>query len=138
MLLDLEYSKTYRNGHISGAWFSTRTRLSAVLAKMPPAECVVLTSPDGALAHIAATELAATSAVQVFALEGGTWAWTAAGYPLAKGADRMADASDDVWLPPRERSSDQESAMRAYLAWEIDLVNQMRTDDDHRFRVAKV
>jgi rhodanese-related sulfurtransferase len=138
LLLDLEYSKTYRNGHISGAWFSTRTRLSAALAKMPPAECVVLTSPDGALAYIAATELAATSAVQVFALEGGTWAWTAAGYPLAKGADRMADTPDDVWLPPRERSSDQESAMRAYLAWEIDLVNQMRTDDDHRIKVAKV
>jgi rhodanese-related sulfurtransferase len=138
MLLDLEYSKTYRNGHISGAWFSTRTRLSASLAKVPSAECIVLTSADGALAHIAATELSATSSVPVVALDGGTLAWTAAGYPLAKGAERMVDTSDDVWLPPREHSGDRESAMRAYLAWEIDLVNQMRTDDDHRFKVAKV
>jgi hypothetical protein len=29
----------------------------------------------------------------------------------------------------------REKAMREYLAWEIDLVNQMATDDDHRFRV---
>ena len=28
-----------------------------------------------------------------------------------------------------------ESAMREYLAWEIDLVNQMAQDDDQRFRV---
>jgi hypothetical protein len=61
-----------------------------------------------------------------------------AGYPLATGADRMADAPDDVWLPPRERGGDRESAMRAYLAWEIDLVNQMATDDDQRFHVAKI
>ena len=26
-------------------------------------------------------------------------------------------------------------AMRAYLAWEIDLADQMATDDDQRFRV---
>jgi hypothetical protein len=50
----------------------------------------------------------------------------------------MADAPDDVWLPPRERGGDRESAMRAYLAWEIDLVNQMATDDDQRFKVAKI
>jgi len=28
--------------------------------------------------------------------------------------------------------------MRAYLAWEIDLVNQMALDDDQRFKVVKV
>jgi hypothetical protein len=27
--------------------------------------------------------------------------------------------------------------MRAYLTWEIDLVNQMATDDDQRFSVVK-
>jgi hypothetical protein len=50
----------------------------------------------------------------------------------------MAETPDDVWLPAREQGGDRESAMRAYLAWEIDLVNQMATDDDHRFKVAKV
>ena len=137
-LIDLEYSKPYRNGHIPGAWFATRTRLGAALEKLPPAENIVLTSPDGDLARIAAAELARTATVPVHALEGGTRAWTIAGYPLAKASDRMADTPDDVWLPARERDSDRESAMRAYLAWEIDLVNQMATDDDQRFKVAKI
>ena len=137
-LIDLEYSKTYRNGHIPGAWFATRTRLGAAFEKLPPGESIVLTSPDGDLARIAAAELARTVAQPVHALEGGTRAWTLAGYPLASRAERMAETPDDVWLPAREQGGDRESAMRAYLAWEIDLVNQMATDDDHRFKVAKV
>ena len=137
-LIDLEYSKLYRNGHIPGSWFATRTRLGEVLKNLPPAESVVLTSPDGDLAHVTATELSQTTALPVHALEGGTRAWAAAGFPLAQGADQMADTADDVWLPARERGSDRESAMRAYLAWEIELVNQMATDDDQRFNVAKI
>ena len=31
-----------------------------------------------------------------------------------------------------------EIALRAYLAWEIDLVNQIASDDDQRFKVAKL
>jgi len=137
-LIDLEYSKPYRNGHIRGAWFATRARLGVALEKLQPADSIVLTSPDGDLARIAAAELARTATLPVYALEGGTRAWTVAGYPLAKEADRMADTPDDVWLPAREHGSDRESAMRAYLAWEIDLVNQMARDDDQRFKVAKV
>jgi rhodanese-related sulfurtransferase len=137
-LIDLEYSKLYRHGHIPGAWFATRTRLGAALEKLPPAESIVLTSPDGDLAHVAAAELARATALPVQALEGGTRAWVSAGYSLASGADRMAETPDDVGLPAREQGGDRESAMRAYLAWEVDLVNQMATDDDQRFKVAKV
>ena len=137
-LIDLEYSKTYRNGHIPGAWFATPTRLGAALKKLPTAESIVLTSPDGDLAQVAAAELARATALPVLPLDGGTRAWTSAGYPLASGAERMAETPDDVWLPAREQGGDRESAMRAYLAWEIDLVNQMMTDDDQRFKVVKV
>jgi rhodanese-related sulfurtransferase len=137
-LIDLEYSKPYRNGHIPGAWFATRARLVDALQKLPRAPCLILTSPDGALARIAATEIAASTSVPVLALDGGTWASRAAGYPLEKGDDQLADTPDDVWLPARERTGDRESAMRAYLAWEIDLVNQMRTDDDQRFNVVSM
>jgi rhodanese-related sulfurtransferase len=137
-LIDLDYSKPYRNGHIPGAWFATRTRLGAAFEKLPRRDSIVLTSPDGDLACIAAAELARTVKLPVHALEGGTRAWTAAGFPLAQGADRMADTPDDVWLPARELGGDRESAMRAYLAWEVELVNQMATDDDQRFKVAKI
>ena len=65
-LIDLEYSKLYRNGHIPGAWFATRTRLGVALEKLPPAASIVVTSPDGDLAHIAAAELARTTAPPVY------------------------------------------------------------------------
>ena len=68
-------------------------------------------------------------------MTGGSRAWTAAGLPLEEGATNMAHAVDDVWLSARERGKNREEAMREYLAWEINLVNDMATDDDHRFRV---
>ena len=63
-------------------------------------------------------------------------AWVEAGLPLEQGATHMADEADDVVLSARERNQDREAAMREYLEWEINLVNDMASDDDHRFRVA--
>ena len=44
-----------------------------------------------------------------------------------------AELSVAVALEARERASGVEDAMRAYLAWEIELVNQMAVDEDQRF-----
>ena len=33
------------------------------------------------------------------------------------------------------RCQNRESAMREYLTWKINLVNDMAKDDDHRFRI---
>ena len=135
VVVDFADSRQYRRGHIPGAWFSTRARLGAALKKLPKADALVFTSPDGALAGLAAVDVAKTAPVPVLVLAGGTKAWTAAGYPLEEGPTHMADEADDVWLSARELGKNREDAMREYLAWEIDLVNQMATDDDHRFNV---
>ena len=66
---------------------------------------------------------------------GGTQSWVEAGFPLEPGMGRMASVAEDVVLSARERGQDREEAMREYLAWEIALVTDMATDDDHRFRV---
>ncbi len=137
VVVDLVYSRQFRKGHIPGAHFATRARLAAALKKLPKAETIVLTSPDGALAGLAAADLAKRSGATALVLKGGTKAWTAAGYPLETGATHMADEADDVWLSSRELDKNREEAMREYLAWEIDLVNQMATDDDQRFKVAR-
>ena len=133
-IVDLALSRDFRRGHIPGAWFAIRARLAADLARLPRFETLVLTSPDGVLARLAAAELAA-GGLPALALTGGTQAWIEAGNALEEGAERMASAAEDIWLPARERDSGREEAMREYLAWEIDLVNQMASDDDQRFAV---
>ena len=98
-------------------------------------EAIVFTSSDGTLAHLAAAEWNARAPAPVLALAGGTAAWVAAGYPLEHGATHMASAREDERLRAREMAGSVEDAMRAYLSWEIELVNQMATDDDQRFKV---
>jgi rhodanese-related sulfurtransferase len=138
VVIDLDTSRRYCQGHIPGAWFAIRSRLAEDLSKLPKAETIVLTSPDGALARLAAADLAGSTSLPVTALAGGTEAWAGAGLPLETGAARMASAPEDVVLSARERGQGREEAMREYLAWEIDLVNQMAIDDDHRFWVVTV
>ena len=134
-VIDLDLSKRYAQGHIPGAWFAIRSRLGAAPAKLPSRQAIVLTSPDGTLAALAAAELQAVASAPVMTLVGGTQAWAQAGLPLETGAIRMADQADDVFLSPRERGQNREDAMREYLTWEINLVNDMAKDDDHRFRI---
>jgi rhodanese-related sulfurtransferase len=134
-VIDLDLSKRYAQGHVPGAWFAIRSRISAALAKLPSHQTIVLTSSDGTLAALAAAELQAVASTPVMTLVGGTQAWVQAGLPLETGATRMADEADDVFLSPRERGQNREDAMREYLTWEINLVNDMAKDDDHRFNI---
>jgi 3-mercaptopyruvate sulfurtransferase SseA len=134
-VIDLNLSTRYGLGHIPGAWFAIRSRLGVALTTLPTHQAIVLTSPDGALAALAAVELQAVASVPVMTLVGGTQAWVRAGLPLEVGATRMTDQPDDVFLSPRERGQNREDAMREYLIWEINLVNDMAKDDDHRFRI---
>src|SRR3954470_4130959 len=138
VVIDLDTSRRYGQGHIPGAWFAIRSRLADDLGKLPKAETIVLTSPDGALARLAAADLAGSASVPVMVLAGGSGAGAGAGLPLEMGAARMASDPEDVVLSARERGQGREEAMREYLAWEIELVNQMASDDDHRFRVVTV
>ena len=128
-VIDLNWSRGYYEGHIPNAWFAIRARLDADLGKFPEAGAFVFTSPDGLLAEIAAADRSA------MALKGGTAAWVDAGLPLETGATNMVSAADDIRLKAREQGTDIEAAMQAYLAWEIELVNDMAKDDDHRFNV---
>ena len=135
VVVDLDWSRGYVAGHIPGAWYAIRSRLAEAFRALPSAEAIVFTSGDGVLARLAAAEWNGRAPAPVLALAGGTKAWAAAGHKLEQGATRMASARDDMRLRAREQPGSVEDAMRAYLAWEIDLVNQMATDDDQRFRV---
>ena len=134
VVVDLSLSRRHREGHIPGAWFAIRARLAQALDKLPASGDLVLTSEDGTVARFAAAEIRNRRPVKVLA--GGNAAWKAAGLPLETGMDRLADEPDDVALSARDRPADRERFMREYLAWEIELVNQIARDSDCRFRLA--
>jgi rhodanese-related sulfurtransferase len=133
-VIDLGLSRQYRAGHIPGAWFVTRARMGQCLQAVPKRGRLVLTSPDGALARLAAAEAATLGDESVQVLAGGTEAWIAAGLPLTSGAEHMADVADDVWLRPYEKDWGVEESMREYLTWEVGLVEQLERDGTARFQ----
>ena len=134
LVVDLDSSLRYRDGHIPGAWFAVRSRLAADLAKIPASPLLVFTSPDGVIARFAASETAPSVRGKVAVLEGGTAAWTAGGRKLATGYENMAAPSDDVNYRSYDRTTGVETAMKAYLEWEIGLGRQIARDGDLRFR----
>jgi len=136
VLVDVGISKPYGKAHIPGAWHAVRARLKENLAKLPQAETIVFTADDINVARHAAAETAQAGR-KVALLGGGNAAWKAAGFKFESGQERMLDEPDDIWLPPRERKTERERHMREYLSWEIDLVNQMATDEDSRIGAVK-
>jgi rhodanese-related sulfurtransferase/predicted metal-dependent enzyme (double-stranded beta helix superfamily) len=134
LVVDVEGSIAYREGHIPGAWFALRSRLAQALPKFPGDGHLVLTSCDGQLATLAAAELEALTTRPVTVLAGGTVAWRDAGRSLASGDEHMADAAVDAWSRPYDHGSGAAEAMRAYLTWETGLLAQIARDGDARFR----
>ena len=130
LVIDLADSRTFRRGHLPGAWHAVRADLPERVAALPRRPVTVLASPDGMLAALAAGEVEG----DVRVLDGGTAAWAASGRELVVGEeDRIAAGVNDVWLRPYDRGTGVEDAMREYLTWEIDLVAQLARDGTARF-----
>ena len=128
-VIDVGPSRTYRNGHVPGAFWVVRSRMALDLATLPGVEQLVLTSPDERLAHFAAEDLKAIRPdASVWVLLGGTSAWQDAGFPIEKGMNRALSTVDDVLYKPYELEGAPEKAMRQYLDWEVGLVEQIMND----------
>ena len=137
-VLDLATSLKYRARHIPGAWWGVRSRLAEAkqkLAEQGEPKRLVLTSEDGILAHYAAPEAAALwPGARVLVLEGGNAAWFAAGLPTEEGMQRPTTSLDDVAYKAYDHARDYEKHARAYLDWEVGLVEQIKRDPAIRFR----
>jgi rhodanese-related sulfurtransferase len=136
LVIDLARSVDFRDGHIPGAHWAIRSRLLALEAPLARATAVVLTSPDGVLAKLAVPEAGSLTPAPVHVLDGGTAAWVTEGYRLDRDRTNPPDeACVDVYLRPYDRNAGVEAAMRAYLAWEIDLVHEIARDTTVRFGI---
>lgn len=135
VVIDVAPSPAHRKGHIPGAWFAVRARLAEALKVLPAEGALVVTSQDGALARLAADDLAKITSRTVRALEGGTAAWVAAGGGLETGLTHAATHPDDIYRRPYEGTDNATEAMQAYLDWEYGLVDQLARDGSHGFYV---
>ena len=133
-VVDLAPSLAYEARHIPGAWFAVRARLAESLKRVPKNRVLVLTSPDAALAQLAAGELETSGFAEIRMLEGGTAAWRAAGLPLKTGREAMADTPDDCWRRPYDAYAPPDARER-YLRWEVELIRQIEREGDLGFRV---
>jgi len=134
VVIDFADSRAYKDGHIPGAWFAIRARLPESLPKLKEnARMLVFTSPDATIATLAAPEASELTDVPIKVLSGGTATWTGSGRSLQDGLEFMADDRDDIWMKPYDHDKSIEDRMRDYLTWEIDLVNEIERDGDHRF-----
>jgi len=133
-VVDLAPSISYEAGHIPGASFAVRARLRHSLERVPRTRILVLTSPNGRLARLAAADLAISGVAELRVLAGGTNAWRAAGLSLATGREAMADTPNDCWRRPYDPYAG-EGARERYLRWEIGLVGQIEREGDVGFRV---
>jgi rhodanese-related sulfurtransferase len=121
-VLDFGTSKDYRRAHIAGALFTERHDAKGTADRF--GSDLVLTSPDGRLARLVASELH-SQGLRAFAIEGGTAAWTAAGLPLEFGPGNLLECPTDVYYRPYDLTSGAEDAMRGYLDWEKGLLDRI-------------
>jgi rhodanese-related sulfurtransferase len=133
-VIDVRPSMSYRDGHIEGAAWSIRPRLARDLAD--PSKPVVLIADDPAVAAVAALDLAEAGCGDVAVLKGGMKAWTGEGRKTVETPTTPSDAEciDFVFHTLGRNEGNLESA-RAYLAWEIGLVDQLDADERAVFRL---
>lgn len=135
-LIDLRRSVDYRKGHIDGATHAVRGRLAEQLDTLPEHETLVLTSGAGVLARYASEEASQLTDAPVRVLRGGNEAWATQGLPLVKGNAGLEDDPIDVYRLPYDHDKGVEEAMRAYLEWEIALMDKLEKDGTVEFKTA--
>ncbi|MET0185977.1 MAG: rhodanese-like domain-containing protein [Achromobacter sp.] len=125
-VFDVEKSVAFRDKHIEGAHFAAAGRLPALLADLTPETSLVITSSDGVLAQVVATELL-RHGYPARALLGGNRAWFDANLPTASGGEHILTGEDDSWHSGYAYTDEAQrhAAFRAYLDWEVGLVEQL-------------
>ncbi len=134
VVIDFATSLEYKAGHIPGAWWAVRSRLSDSLATIPGDSTLVFTSPDGLLAAYAASDASELTDRPFRILDGGTAAWRQMGLPESQGFENMADQNNDIQYKAYDHDENIEFHMQEYLSWETGLVEQIERDGTARFK----
>ena len=134
--VDLRPAMTFRAGHIDGARWSIRSRLDRL--GLETGRPVVLISPSGTTAALAAQRLGELGCADIRHLPGDASDWQAAGLKIVATPNDPPNAECiDFLFHTHQRNDGDEAAARAYIAWEIGLVDQMDAQERASFRIAQ-
>jgi hypothetical protein len=137
VLLDLRPSDLYRQGHIAGARWAIRPRLSRAIEGLSTGARIVLAAPDLQVARAFASDLPTELLRQTSFLPGDADTWRAAGLEIVSTPDEPNDVeSIDYLFFVHDRHAGNLAAARQYLAWETGLVSQMDELERAAFRLA--
>lgn len=132
-ILDLRPSQDYRNAHIEGASWSTRSRIARDVN--PGVSTIVLIASDPAVAALAASELPHNRSSVVLLNRSDTKQWQNAGLNVVATPDNPPDADCiDFLFFVHDRHDGNKQAARQYLAWETNLINQMDDQEKATYR----
>ena len=130
-VLDFSTSLRFYHRHLRGAWWVVRSRLDEARQRIGETPAITLTSEDGVLAQLAASEVSVLwPHADVRVLEGGNAPLNG---PWESGHERATTARDDVWYKPYDHDAGFEQHARDYLAWEVALLEQIKRDPTIRF-----
>ncbi len=131
LILDLSSSVQHRKGHIAGSRWAIRSGLERDL-DMPSltGRTIVFSGREDALCKMAAGDVRKLGHTDVVVLAGGHAAWVAANGPVEVGmSDPVSPLpAEDLYYRPYDREHGVEQAMKAYLDWEVALVEQLARD----------
>lgn len=133
-VIDLRSSAAYRSARIPGARWTLRPHIETAAGDRGRA--VVLVADDAGVAAIAGLDLREAGHGDVSMLAGGMAAWQAAGLPVETGGEVPSDRERiDFVFHTLGRNEGNLDAARAYLAWEVDLVNRLDAQERGAFRL---
>lgn len=123
-LLDLNEGMTFRKGHIAGAQWTIRPRLSELDGDKTRE--IILTAGNQGIAELAAIDLRELGFENLSYLAGDADTWRKAGLEITATPDQPADPDCiDYLFFVHDRHVGNLEAARGYLAWEIGLLDQL-------------
>lgn len=136
-VLDLDPPPPYyrERKYIAGSLAARRATLPSTVANLANANLVVLTSGDGAVAHLAAADLSDNHQHTFVALEGGTLGWINAGFPFETGLNQAALDESEA-LPQLPTLDERRTRLAAYVHWGDVVTEQLERDGLVKFRTA--
>ncbi len=140
VVFDVDRRASYERRQIAGSKFSVPDRLTSFVGALAHDQTVLITSPDGLLARLVAAQLLQVSGRDVRAIAGGTSAWAEAGLPCASGDAGVLTGDDDHWYSPyaHKDAATRDAGFRAYLRWELGLVDQLEREGEVGIRLVAV